>query len=294
MQAKKSKRQCLNAIRLNTAHFQALLFGNAKICHEEALIFAKKCKFQLDNSCLLNDGSLSALEGWVKLSRFVKLNKVNQPEVRLEDSVIEELLHILITTNAPPVKNAFALLKLYGAVHIHTIRLILQYPDKFAIDGAVNILLRWPNLGKLHLKLFQQCINLNMNDSLVYENLNNVFCFNGYHTNPLWGAVIQKDVDVLHTIFNCIPILELDFFLFDCGRHKLKNFLFGQWISLEKIVLVEFSINDHNISMDAVVSCARQLYEEYREQRAKYIKDEFLIFPLAVCNIVNEFGKRPN
>lgn len=269
-----AKRQCTNAMYLNSARFQSLLLSDQRFDHIVALNFAKECNFNMDNSFSFQTPH-SLFEYWVKLNRFITKNH------SLDSNVITELFDILMKTNAHKVKistNLYKLANSFDYCSETTFRCLVSRCDIFGIDGALLYLACCTSGTNTH-QIFGQCADLTFQDKNCY------FLFNEIipgRQNILARIVQKNDINFLQKLLEYIPIVELDFVIsFDCP-----------WISLEQLIQTE--IPKCHIQIHAIVKCARDLFECYRMERQDFILKEYSFLSKDICNLINQFGERPH
>ena len=127
------------------------------------------------------------------------------------------------------------------------------------------------------VNLLQSAIDLTLIDPRAYMVLNQMDIT---LSNPLYNAVVLGLVQHVQILLECVPIVDLDVYSFP--RHR--------WRSAEEWVQ-DMKTPDGSIA--AMVRCAREGLETYRVERTDNVT-KHCDLPLAVCNIINAYGARPN
>jgi hypothetical protein len=267
----KRRKITTNQIQLNSAIFQSLLFGDLVQNYDEALKFAIQCDYNLDNSCLYGaekqNENRCVLEAWTSLNRFIST------QYSLNDKTMQALFDILLKTNAHcalNIPNLFLAAQKFNYVSEVTFQCLLTRPDLFDVGYVLYTIASWKSTNMNNI--FMKCLQISTTHVNAYEVLNQL-----HDKNILILIVNSNLMECLQKLLECVPVLEIDWF---------SGF---QWISIEEINLQRSS----KIEFRAMLRCVREMVEMYRGDRATYVIEFLNSLSKDICNIINDFGKRP-
>ncbi len=276
------------SLRINSAHFQTLMFQKTPENYDNAIIFAHKCGMYINNSKLY-----SAKKENEHMTMFSVWVRIQQCEEFSGEKIVE-LFYILLATDAD--KNT-RLTNMYDEIEkdewpISTMTLdcLLDYPNIFPPSHALKFFagqsIRAPNY-----KYFTKSLELSLECECPYTAVNRILEEGGKssYLNPLEAVVHQGCSQRLLDLLYLIPILDLDNFFFphDC---KLTHCAKHRWYSVEE--WIENAEMKENV-INGMIREARSILEEYRTKCSSLVHSMLVTFPNAICNIINAYGKRP-
>ncbi len=268
---------------LNSAIFQGLLVKGIANNFQKALEFAKNCNYALDNS------RLYGVENSVAKSVF-ELFLSNDKLLTTETSIATRLLDVLLKTNAHHGLNGKSVYELVFQPRMvirSIIKWLLDHSDVFGMDSfpsPINVLtlLRITNAfdaEDYNVKRLYKVIGLILQYPDPYTILNRLEIFQGVSepTNALRNAITFGSFLYVKSLLQFIPYVDLDVFGSNWQSAEYWFMLFKQ---------------DYSTLIKALLHTAREILEEYRTARALYVTSSNM-FPLVVCQVINEYGARP-
>lgn len=282
-----------NEMRLNSALFQSFLLEDTVSGYEKAIEFAKLYNNQLDNSRLY--GAHASRQNSSVIEIFATMHSSQQSASRLSHDSIKKLFDIILKTGGAmklPKENVYRLALKNPDTPISVFGCFFEHPDIFGLEGVLSCVLNFIHFIRQEIYrstyFFDKCLIYICNDAHAYELLNVTA-----NQNPLFIACRYNKQYEVQKLLALIPLVELDLFYSpNCGKCSICEQQQGQcqfqkWQSVEQYIY-----GKTNRQICSLVRAGREIVEEDREKRTTYIRS-MKFFPVAVCDIIVEFCKRP-